>query len=786
MTKADASVALGAVAADVLPALLENTGNPVVILDPLGRVIEFNRACRSLTGFGADEVVGQLFWDILVPETDVAEFKERFDRHMSSAQKCEYTSQWIDKDGKRQTIEWVDTVVRGEGGDPKLVVATGVAQTDGLRDKGVFGQVDEADSDVTETTRAVSRLAASEGRFKALVDSMTDGFAIADPDDNLTFVNPALCRMLDYGREQLLGRPLSDHLDSVSREKLWEHSVQRSLDPNACTDSYELKVKRADGSFVELLVSPQRMLNEDHEYAGSFAVLTDISHIKHMERSQLLLGTAIEQAAESVVITDVDGNIQYVNPAFERASGYSSDEVIGGNPRILKSGKHDDGFYRDLWETITRGSVWTGQFTNIRRDGTLYQEEATISPVRGDKGTIVAFVAVKRDVSVERQLVEQLNRAQKLEALGELAGGVAHGLNNLLLTISGAAELLRIRQPELDGSGSELETIRETVVQGADLIRHLLSVAQQQVIEMVAINLDNVIKSELEICRSLLPASIAVEFSPSETSVLVLGDRGLLAQVLLNLCINSRDAMPDGGTLTVEIESTTADALLLAAHATAKEGRYARLRVEDNGVGMESEVRDRAFDPFFTTKKGSQGSGMGLAMVYGIVRQHHGMVEIESMPGMGTRVDIYLPLTSKPIADTAPKKRHAAVGGDETILVVEDEERVRRTQVKMLEALGYTVIEAENGRIALEVIDRADHPIDLILSDVSMPEMGGQELYDQALRLHPELAFVFTSGYTGSNFLDRFQDDEAVHFLPKPHTISELAEIVRRALSDLE
>ena len=896
MKKVDASADIGAAAADVLPVLVDATENLIVILDPRGRVIEFNRACRDATGFQADEVLGRVVWDVLVHDTEVAEVKERLRQSSSSTQPIGYTGHWVAKDGSRRRIEWTNAVVRGEGGEPRFIVATGVDLTDHMsvdeegrrspgylkslimalnedilvidrdftiidvndraltttgrtRDEvvghhcyeishgynrpcpesgedcaltevfstgrpercqhvhtardgsqrhvdiamaplfdadGVVTCVVESARDMTEAIGMASRLEVSEGRFKALVESMTDGFAIDDPDGNLTFVNPTLCKMLGYAHEDLLGHPLADYIDPASRETLWEHSVQRSIDPDADTESYELKVQRSDGSMIELLVSPQRILNGDLQYAGSFAVLTDVSRLKRMERTHLLLGTAIEQAAESVVITDGDGTIQYVNPAFERTTGYSSDEVIGGNPRVLKSGEHDDAFYRDLWQTITGGRVWSGQFTNLRRDGVLYQEEATISPVRGESGTIEAFVAVKRDVSVERDLAEQLNRAQKLEALGELAGGIAHDLNNLLLTITGAAELLRLRLPSTDDVGGEFETIRETVVRGADLTRHLLSVAQQQVIEMVAIDLDEVIRSELEVCRSLFPDSVAVDFSPGDTPSVVLGDRGLLSQVLVSLCANARDAMPGGGTLTITTDSITADALLLTAHSAAEEGRYARLRVEDDGAGMESEVRDRAFDPFFSTKKVSQSSGMGLDTVYGIVRQHHGMIELESSPGVGTRIDIYLPLTSEPMAAAVEDPHPDPVDGHETILVVEDEGRVRRTQVKMLEALGYTVVEATNGKVALEVLDAAENPVDLILSDVSMPEMGGQELYDRARDLHPELAFVFTSGYTGSSFLKRFQHGETVHFLPKPHSMADLAGIIRRALLGLE
>lgn len=777
MTDRRLSDALIDPAAELLAAILDTTENLVVILDRDGRIVEFNRACEAVTGFDRAEVLGRPVWEAVVPAAERDDVRAYFERLRGGDDRTRFQNRWLAKDGSTRYLEWSNAVIRNGDGAVRFVIGTGIDVSE-LAMARQDAEVDEAQLD-----EARAQLATTERRFEMLVENMSDGFAVDDPDGRLTFVNPALCEMLQRGRGELIGEPLSDHLDALSREKLWEKTAARSLDPSIGTEAYELTFIRADGSTVETLVSPQRLTGPDGEYLGSFAVLTDISRIKSMERTQALLSTAIEQAAESVVITDPDGTILYVNPAFERTTGYSAAEAVGANPRFLKSGEQDEEFYREMWRTITAGKVWQGHFTNLRRDGTTFDEEATISPVRGKTGAIEAFVAVKRDVSYERVLTDQLNRAQRLEALGELAGGIAHDFNNLLTQIAGSIELLRLELPEGSQAVEEIRSVGDAIARGSELTRHLLSAAHRQVLQMEVVDLDSAIREELALIGRMLPDAVSIEYRPAERPLHIVGDRGQLNQVLLNLCLNARDAMPDGGRVTITAAETAVDALFLAAHPEIGEGRYAKISVADTGVGMAPEILDRIFDPFFTTKRDAGGAGLGLATVYGIMRQHRGVVEVRSRPNAGTVFELYFPLTSEKPDDPDSRPELPAVAGGERVLVVEDEERVRRTLVRMLDALGYHVLEAANGRLAVELLSDPEVEVDVVLSDVSMPEMGGQELYDRVRELRPGTAFVFTSGYTGADFLDRFRDVGATFFLPKPHSMADLSAIIRKALA---
>jgi len=746
---------------DLLTPILDATDGLVVVLDPEGRIVEFNRACEAATGFGADEVRGRIVWESLIPAEQIEGVMGVFSRLRAVEFPIRFENHWTTKEGGRRLISWSNTAVVDDAGEVRYVIGTGV--------------------DLTELKRVEAERRETEHYYRALVETMTDGLVVDDLDGVITYVNNTICEMLGYSRDELVGRLLTDFVDEKSARVLDGRIVNRSTETS--TEPYDLTIQQRDGSALEVRVAPQRLVGADGQTTGTFAVMTDLTAIKRLQREQSLLVTAIEQTADSVVITDTEGTIKYVNPAFEQTTGYSGEEAIGANPRILKSGQQDNAVYRNLWETISSGRVWSGLFTNLRKDGTLFDEEATISPVFGEQDEVIAYVAVKRNVTLENELTRQLDRAHKFEALGELAGGIAHDFNNLFTAIAGSAELLRLRLPESSGIDDELTTIRETVARGAALTNRLLSVAQRQTLKLVVFDLNKAVLDELEIVRRVLPETMRIDFTPVSGRLAIRGDRGQLAQVLLNLCANARDAMPDGGVITVSTTEITADAMLLAANPDAREGRYAGLSVGDAGAGMDIDTANRAFDPFFARKGDPDDSGLGLATVYGIVRQHNGMIKLESIPGAGSRFDLFFPLTSEPLDEEESIPEHAVVGGGETILMVEDEAGVRQVQVRMLEALGYTVLQAENGRAALDILDRERDAIDMVLSDVTMPEMGGQELLDLARSRYPDLIFVFTSGYTGTDFIDRLNRGESVHFIPKPFSMAKLAAIIREALA---
>ncbi len=378
-----------------------------------------------------------------------------------------------------------------------------------------------------------------------------------------------------------------------------------------------------------------------------------------------------------------------------------------------------------------------------------------------------------------RKMELKLQQSQKMEALGQLASCIAHDFNNLLSAIGGSADLLRfILQPKGVGV-KELATIRRTVRRGAELTQRLLAVGRGQMLQMANLDLNAMIRKEVTILRRVIPESVAIEFSPGASPATVFADQAQISQVLMNLCVNSRDAMNGDGTITIETFPVEIDSRL-SGFGEGQDGPHVCISVADTGAGMDRKTAAHIFEPFFSTKEDSKGTGLGLATVYGIVRQHNGTIDVESELGQGTKFVIFLPLIDAQTDAMEDSDELMAVGGNETILVVEDDDDVRRSVVGMLSCLGYNMFEAPDGDQGLEVIKREGEKIDLVLSDVVMPNMGGHELFIRSRNLPLHLCFLFSSGHAKDN---QFSEDEDAHFIAKPYTMEQLAYKIREILS---
>ncbi len=496
------------------------------------------------------------------------------------------------------------------------------------------------------------------------------------------------------------------------------------------------------------------------------------------------LSEAIEQSAESVIITDTAGILVYVNPSFERITGYPSAEVLGKKLSMLKSGRQDAAFYEDLWKTISSGQVWHGRFINKRKDGTLYTDDATISPVRSENGTIVGYVGVQRDVTRELQLEEQYRQAQKMEAVGLLAGGIAHDFNNLLTVINGFAEMIQFELPPDNLHLQKLASrVRYSGTRAAALVRQLLAFSRREFVEPKILNLNKIVTDISKMLERLIEENIALrtEFAPDLWAVKV--DAHQIEQIVVNLTVNARDAMPDGGLLMIETENKLLDDEFAAAHLGLSPGRYVLLTVTDSGTGMTDDVKEHLFEPFFTTKEQGKGTGLGLATVFGIVKQYQGAIYVYSEPGKGASFKIYLPAfvdTSE--EEGTPEQVRGIPRGTEVVLVVEDEAAVRDLAAYMLRRQGYTVIEAGNGEDALRIAEKRTGKIDLLLTDTVMPKMSGHVLANEFKVLYPDTKILFTSGYTDKNVMRQGMAESGIEFIPKPFSAAELARKVRTVL----
>lgn len=531
-------------------------------------------------------------------------------------------------------------------------------------------------------------------------------------------------------------------------------------------------------------VEPRRFTAEEVDLARRVAEQVSGALARaRLEETQQMLSAAVEQAAESVMITDTQDTILYINPAFEQISGYSRDEVLGQTPALLKSGKHDARFYDELWQTISAGQVWHGCFVNRKKDGSLYTEEATITPVRNRAGDIVNYVAVKRDVTRELQLEDQFRQAQKMEAVGRLAGGIAHDFNNLLTVILLSARVLgRGLRPE-DPLWPNVQIIQETGQRATNLTRQLLTFSRREIVEPQVVDLNQVVGGLDRMLQRLIGEDIGLVVCSAPDLWPVLLDPTQIEQVIVNLAVNARDAMPGGGKLTIEMANTVLDEAYAATHLEVKPGEYVMLAISDTGVGMDDQVKACLFEPFFTTKERGWGTGLGLATVFGIVKQSHGHIWVYSEVGQGTTFKIYLPrVTGGRPSPVRPPQQPAAARGAETLLLVEDEPLVRQMTRDILLSLGYRVLAAGDGAEALQVAAAQQGPIQLLLTDVVMPRMSGKELADQLRSGRPEMRVLYTSGYADNAIMHHGVLAEGAHFLSKPYEAEALARKVRAVL----
>ena len=673
-------------------------------------------------------------------------------------------------------------------------------------------------------------------------------------------------------------------------------------------DEFGLMVS-AFNRMLEQIEKRDRELWDYHEHLEQ-QVVARTTDLSKANLQVALQAAALKAAANCIVITDKDGSIVWTNPAFTAETGYTPEDVAGKTPRILKSGQQDRAFYDDLWKTITAGEIWHGEITNRRKDGTLYVEEMSITPVRSDKGRITHFVAIKQNITSRKQaeealrkaeekyrgmfedavvgifrttpagqlvsanlalaqlcgygsakemldnvkdmardvysdpetgeafrrllaengvvrnfeyqvrrrdgstawllqnarvlkneagesvyyegtmhdvterktLEEQLRQSQKMEAVGRLAGGVAHDFNNALGVIVGYGELLDLNLPADSPMHKHAKEIIKAGQRAASLTGQLLAFSRKQTIQPVVLDLNSVVIDTEKMLQRLIGEDINLAIVRESKLKNVKADRGQITQILMNLAVNARDAMPGGGKLVIE----TANAELTEADArqdhSIQPGHFVLLRVSDTGCGIDSEILAHIFEPFFTTKVEGGGTGLGLSTVYGIVKQSNGHILVDSELGRGTTFRIYLPQVQTSISLQPAEKHRPLPGGTETVLLVEDEEAIRGLARGCLRASGYKVLEACNGASALDIASQFAGKIDLLLTDVIMPGMDGRKLATLLGRSRPAMKILYTSGYTDDRLSSHGVLEPGVALLMKPFTIEGLLVAVRDVL----
>ncbi len=635
---------------------------------------------------------------------------------------------------------------------------------------------------------AVDALAASEAQYRELLNATGNGIFVKDPEFRYVLANAVHAHRMGFEPSDLLGRTDCDLLPAGEGERY--SAVDRSvLDSGAPVTLEETRAGRT----YETRKFPVPLTDGR---TGIAADVRDVTAARAAAAEMARLAAAVDQLSESVMITEPDGSIVYANPTFERISGYTRAEVMGKNPRIWKSGRQDARFYAGLWTTLKEGRTWRGRFINRRKDGSLFHEDAILSPLRNADGRLMGYAAVKRDVTDAVYRERAQRQGQKLEALGTLAAGIAHDFNNVLQNIMTMAESSLADVPEENPARADLGAILQACGRAGGLIRQIRAFTRaEEDDKLQAIDAGPVVSEAMRLIRGAVPPSVTLHADLAQTPCRIVADPVQLHQVVMNLGTNACQSVQPGqrATVTVSLGLEQLDSVgaanvrEAAAGGTASAivpGHFVVLRVEDTGAGISPEILDRIYDPYFSTKPGISNTGLGLAVVHGIVRSHNAAITVQSKPGAGSVFSVYFAAVDEEAeaAQTAHLVSEAAPVGSEALMYVDDEPGICKASHRSLERLGYRVAAYTSPVQALERLRAEPGTIDVLVTDMAMPEMTGLELFTHARAAQPQMRAIICTGFSDQAGTDAALAAGISEVLSKPITVREIGHAVRRVL----
>ncbi len=621
----------------------------------------------------------------------------------------------------------------------------------------------------------------TEEKYRRLIKNLPGIVYRGYRDWSVEFIDKKIEQLTGYTVEEFNSRQIN-WSDVIFHEDIKAVSDDFLKALKSKNQSYvrEYRIKARNGSIYWIQDRGQVISNgKETEYISG--VFYDITKQKKTEEESLLLATAIEHAAESVIISNRTGKIQYVNPAFEQLSGFSREDIVGENFRILRSDKHDKGFYKEMWEVISRGNIWSGYITNRIKDNTLREFETIISPVQNGSGDIVSFVSVNRDVTQEKVLEAQLQQSDRLQSIGTLAGGIAHDFNNILSAIIGYTELTIDYLEKGSLPYNNLQEVLEAGERAKGLINQILTFSRQSEQDFKPLQLKLIVKEALKLIRATLPSTIEIH-QDLQSDAAILGDQTKIHQVLMNLCTNAGHALQEkGGVLSVSLSETEIDSSFTVKHFDIKSGSYIKLSVSDTGCGMSASLMEHIFDPFFTTKEKGKGTGMGLSVAHGIVKSHNGTIHVYSEPGEGSVFKVYLPIIEKQLEQKIKAERPIPTG-TEHILLVDDEESLIDMGKQLLVSLGYTVTSRINSLEAFELFKARPDAFDLVITDLTMPNMTGDEFAEQLFAIRSDIPVILCTGFSARITEEKAKSMGISAFILKPLIRKDIAETIRKVL----
>ena len=746
----------------------------VMLIDPEdGKIIDVNPQATRLTGFSRGELTGKSVFSLHTPP--VAEKHRAALTRVRRAFTQYGPIEFLRKTGKPVSAE-INARLLVLGGSSMVLCIV---------------------RDISEQKRTEVKLAASEELLRIIVEGTLDMFFyVHDTEGVFTYLSPSVGKITGFPPEHWTSR-YKDFLTANPINDSVRDYAERALAGGIPAPTYTCEVRHADGRPLLLEINEKPILKEG-TVIGIQGVARDITEKKRLEEAILEsrdnLTRILDQTPLAVTVLDAAGNLIDVNEAWLRLFGAAGRELVLGKLNVfhsafIKRTGLADGFaavYRG--ETVDVPAITVDPRSarpELPLDGVERTVHVRMFPVFERNGKLVNVVAMMEDVTERRLLEEQLIQSQKMESIGLLAGGIAHDFNNILGGILGYASFVKTQVPKEDKIYPHLETIERSALRAAELTSQLLGFARGGKYVVGPLFINDLVRETAELLRGTIETTIMMKTGLDPSSPVIEADASQMQQVLMNLCVNARDAMPGGGELTITTMRLEAPDAFLRSIPEGKGGPFVRIEIGDTGIGIDKAIRGKIFDPFFTTKEKGKGTGLGLATVYGIVKNHNGFINVESEIGAGTTFSVYLPAVDAP-AVKLQEIEARPLGGRETILVVDDEETIRMLVKDILEEIGYSVLSAGDGFEALELYKERDGKIGLVILDMTMPGMGGRETFEKLKELNPHVRAILSTGYSEDERARQMLAMGVKAFVQKPYRIDDLASTVRRILDSPE
>jgi two-component system cell cycle sensor histidine kinase/response regulator CckA len=759
----------------LMVSIVETSNDAIYAVSLNGFILSWNPSAQRIYGFTPDEIIGHPLSTIIF-----AGRKEEFPGIMEMVKEGKAVANFatIHKTKRGTEVHIFLTVSPIKDASGRVTKASVIAR-----------EITE-----NEKTRIVKEMLSTEmngllERLQLQMECMPIACVLADKDNHFTYWNPAAERTFGYFAKEVVGKKLEETILAPSDLSRAEASYERLQKGDMTIQGEVSEHRRKDGKTIlcEWYVTPMR--DSDGNLLGIMGMALDITERRKAEKVQSQLVAILQQSADAVMGSDLEGRIFSWNQGAEAMLGYHSEEIIGENTSLLVPRDHKEEMERLRRLATKDENISNHETVLLKRNGDLVDVSVTVSPIKDPQGNIVGVSAISRDISERKQVQdsmkkyeEQMRLSQKMDALGRLAGGVAHDFNNLLSVIGGNGDFIKASLPPESPCLGEVGEIENAVRKGAELTKQLLAFGKRQLSQSQIINLNEMGSEMSKMFKRLIDASIHFELIQGGDLRQIQADPGQIQQIILNLVLNARDAMPNGGKLIVTTKNIELADTLEMKGIKIPPGSYVCLTVTDTGVGMDEETQKHLFEPFFTTK-GEKGTGLGLATVYGIVRQWEGYLWLYSSPNRGTIFTIYFPATNAQVGTFAgAKKAPADTKGVETILIAEDDAAVRKVIVRTMENLGYHILQAGNGIEAVQVAMNYKDTIHMLLTDTVMPKLNGLELAKELKKDRPQMRVLFMSGYPREILSSEVPVDESINLIQKPFTNNAIAERIREGL----